>query len=98
MDGGWQPIQAPMTGTSANRNQSNIALVFSAPEIQLRQWIVTDNQGGTTTVALSGTLTGVSLDDSLFDVPRKASGFTFAYAPELLGTVGEEVALPLGGG
>jgi outer membrane lipoprotein-sorting protein len=58
--------------TSANRNQSNIVLVFSQPEIQLRQWMVKDNQGGTTTVALSGTMTGVPLDDSLFEVPVKA--------------------------
>jgi len=58
--------------TSANRNQSNIALVFTAPEVQLRQWMVKDNQGGTTTVALTGTMTGVPLDESLFDIPVKA--------------------------
>ena len=33
--------------------------------------MVTDNQGGTTTVALTGTQTGVALDPSLFDVPVK---------------------------
>ena len=58
--------------TSANRNQANIALVFSSPQIELRQWVVKDNQGGTTTVALSGMVTGVALDESLFDVPQKA--------------------------
>jgi outer membrane lipoprotein-sorting protein len=57
--------------TSANRNQSNIALVFSYPAIELRQWTVKDNQGGTTTVALTGTQTGVTLDDALFAVPVK---------------------------
>ena len=33
--------------------------------------MVKDNQGGITTVALSGTLTGVTLDDALFAVPTK---------------------------
>ena len=58
--------------TSANRNQSNITLVFSFPEIELRQWMVTDNQGGTTTVALTGTETGITLDPTLFAVPKRA--------------------------
>jgi len=57
--------------TSANRNQSNITLVFSFPAVELRQWMVTDNQGGTTTVALTGTQTGVQLDPSLFAAPVK---------------------------
>ncbi|MGH6828358.1 MAG: LolA family protein [Rhizomicrobium sp.] len=53
------------------RNQSNITLVFTYPEIELRQWMVKDNQGGVTTVALTGLETGVALPDSLFAVPRK---------------------------
>lgn len=57
--------------TSANRNQSNITLVFSFPAIELRQWMITDNQGGTTTVALTGAQEGVALDPSLFAVPVK---------------------------
>jgi outer membrane lipoprotein-sorting protein len=58
--------------TSTNRNNSNITLVFSAPAIELRQWTVKDNQGGTTTVALQGTQTGGSFDQALFAVPAKA--------------------------
>jgi outer membrane lipoprotein-sorting protein len=58
--------------TSANRNQSNITLVFTFPVVELRQWMVTDNQGGTTTVALTGAETGMPLDPSLFAVPVKA--------------------------
>jgi len=58
--------------TSANRNDSNITLVFSAPGIELRQWTVRDNQGGDTTVALQSLQTGVSLDPALFAVPVKA--------------------------
>lgn len=57
--------------TSSNRQQGNIALVFSSPEIELRQWTVRDNQGGTTMVALHNPETGVALDESLFDKPEK---------------------------
>ena len=57
--------------TSTNRQQSNIALVFSWPGIELRQWTVKDNQGATTMVALHAPQTGMALDDSLFAVPVK---------------------------
>jgi outer membrane lipoprotein-sorting protein len=57
--------------SSSNRNDSNITLVFAAPEIELRQWTVRDNQGGDTTVALQSLQTGVSLDSSLFIAPQK---------------------------
>jgi outer membrane lipoprotein-sorting protein len=58
--------------TSANQNQSNITLIFSYPQIELRQWMVKDNQGGVTTVALNGLATGMPLDDALFAAPQKA--------------------------
>jgi outer membrane lipoprotein-sorting protein len=58
--------------TSENRNNSNITLVFSVPGLELRQWTVRDNQGGTTTVALNGLETGTALAPSLFAVPVKA--------------------------
>jgi outer membrane lipoprotein-sorting protein len=57
--------------SSSNRNDSNITLVFSAPEIELRQWTVRDNQGGNTTVALQSLQTGVDLAPSLFTAPQK---------------------------
>jgi outer membrane lipoprotein-sorting protein len=57
--------------TSTNRQQGNITLVFSYPEIELRQWSVKDNQGGTTTVALHAPEIGATLDESSFDVPHK---------------------------
>jgi outer membrane lipoprotein-sorting protein len=57
--------------TSNNRQQGNIQLVFSYPEIELRQWSVKDNQGGTTMVALHNPETGVKLDEDLFAVPVK---------------------------
>lgn len=62
--------------SSTNRSQSNIALVFSWPNVELRQWVVKDNQGGLTTVALSGTQTGIAVDESLFAVPAKAPAKT----------------------
>jgi outer membrane lipoprotein-sorting protein len=58
--------------TSANRNNSNITLVFSTPGIELRQWTVRDDQGGDTTVALQSLQSGASLDPALFAVPAKA--------------------------
>jgi len=58
--------------TSTAHTQGNIDLVFSWPLLELRQWKVKDNQGGVTTVALTGTQTGIKLDDALFTVPVKA--------------------------
>ena len=52
-------------------SQSNITLVFSYPAIELRKWMVKDNQGGVTMVALTGLQTGVPLADALFAVPVK---------------------------
>jgi outer membrane lipoprotein-sorting protein len=57
--------------TSTNRNNSNITLVFAAPNIELRQWTVKDAQGGNTTVVLRNLQTGASLDPTLFTVPVK---------------------------
>ena len=57
--------------TATNRQQADIALVFSYPEIGLRQWSVKDNQGATTLVALQNPQTGVTVDESLFTAPVK---------------------------
>jgi outer membrane lipoprotein-sorting protein len=59
--------------SSTNRNNSNITLVFSAPNLELRQWTVKDNQGGNTTVALQNLQTGVALDPALFTPPAKTA-------------------------
>jgi outer membrane lipoprotein-sorting protein len=58
--------------TTTNRQQGNITLVFSYPQIELRQWTVKDNQGGTTMVALHNPEVGAPIDDSLFAIPVKA--------------------------
>jgi len=57
--------------TTANRNDSNIALVFSTPGIELRQWTVRDDQGGNTTVALQNLQRNAKLDTALFAAPAK---------------------------
>jgi outer membrane lipoprotein-sorting protein len=56
---------------NTTRSQSNISLVFSYPALELRQWMVKDNQGGITTVALTGVQAGAALPDALFTVPTK---------------------------
>lgn len=57
--------------TSNNRQQGNITLVFSNPQIELRQWTVKDNQGGTTMVALHNPQPGAAIDENLFTAPAK---------------------------
>jgi outer membrane lipoprotein-sorting protein len=57
--------------TSDNRTKANIALVFSEPEYELRQWTVVDNQGLSTTVALRALVPGTPLAPSLFILPDK---------------------------
>jgi outer membrane lipoprotein-sorting protein len=59
--------------TSQNRTKANIALVFSEPDYELRQWSVIDNQGLTTTVALRNVQPGAALAPLLFVLPDKAS-------------------------
>ena len=46
----------------------NIELVFTANPIELRQWIVTNDQGTRTTVVLSGLDEDASLSNRLFNV------------------------------
>ncbi len=57
--------------TSTNRNDANIQLVFSAPVLELRQWMVRDNQGGTTTVALQNLQANAEMPEGIFQVPTK---------------------------
>ena len=57
--------------SALNQNRSNITLVFSLPTLELRQWIVKDNQGGNTTVALGNLEIGAKLEPAIFTVPVK---------------------------
>ena len=47
-------------------DQGSITMVFADNPLELRQWIVVDNQGLTTTVALSETRSNVKLGGELF--------------------------------
>jgi len=59
--------------TFNNRQQQGvITMVFSNPGIELRQWTVKDNQGGTTEVALRNPeTTSGPVDETLFGAPQK---------------------------
>lgn len=48
-----------------------IELVFTAQPTELRQWIITDDTGGQTTVILGAMKTGVSFPTSLFSINRE---------------------------
>ncbi len=54
--------------SSDHRSRANIALAFTDPILELRQWTVLDDQGLETTVALRGLENGAVLDPSLFVV------------------------------
>jgi outer membrane lipoprotein-sorting protein len=60
------------------RAEGNIALTFSLPDLELRQWTVIDNQGLATTVALRDTQSGVDIPASQFVIP---DGNPFAHKP-----------------
>ncbi len=57
--------------TSQNRSKANIALVFTEPDYELRQWTVIDEQGLATTVALRDLQPGAALEPALFVLPDK---------------------------
>ena len=46
----------------------NIQLVFTANPVELRQWVVTDDTGGQTTVILNDVVPGASIGDSRFNI------------------------------
>jgi len=48
------------------RVTGNIAIVFSDPDFELKQWTVVDAQGLATTVALRNVQTGITLQPELF--------------------------------
>ncbi len=51
--------------------QGNISLVFALPNLELRQWTVTDNQGLQTTVALRDVQIGADVSGVRFNLPDK---------------------------
>ncbi len=51
-----------------NPDYGNIQLVFTANPVQLRQWVINDDAGNSTTVVLGDLRTGQSLSARLFDI------------------------------
>ena len=51
----------------------DLVLVFSEPELALKQWTVKDAQGLLTTVAVSNVRTGIALDPGLFVTSAQAN-------------------------
>lgn len=49
--------------------RGSITMIFGENPLELRQWIVTDGQGGDTTVALSEVRSGVAIKNSQFTIP-----------------------------
>lgn len=54
-----------------NPEYGSIELVFTANPVELRQWVITDDTGGRTTVVLGDLTTGVRLANSQFKIPGK---------------------------
>ncbi|MEL6450491.1 MAG: outer membrane lipoprotein carrier protein LolA [Pseudomonadota bacterium] len=54
-----------------NPDYGNIQMKFTADPVQLRQWVVNDSGGGSTTVVLGELVTGGNLSNRLFDAPRR---------------------------
>ncbi|MBB5720637.1 outer membrane lipoprotein-sorting protein [Loktanella ponticola] len=46
----------------------NIQLVFTANPVELRQWVVTDDTGGQTTVILNDVVPGASIGEAKFNI------------------------------
>ncbi|MBR9650220.1 LolA family protein [Thalassovita aquimarina] len=51
----------------------NLQLVFTDNPVQLRQWVVNDDSGGSTTVVLGQMETGVALNNRLFTITRPSN-------------------------
>lgn len=51
-----------------NPDYGSIDLVFTGDPIQLRQWVVNDSSGGSTTVVLGDTRVGGTVRDNLFNI------------------------------
>jgi outer membrane lipoprotein-sorting protein len=62
-----QPGALAITGHDTRRPEEGaVTLVFTEQPFELRQWIVRDTQGKSTTISLEGLRTGVTLDPKLF--------------------------------
>ena len=60
-----------ITLVPTDENRSQITLVFSDNPLELKKWVVVDNQGVTTSVSLLSTQRDISLDSKLFKIKLK---------------------------
>ena len=51
-----------------NPEYGNIQLVFTGSPVELRQWVVTDDTGGQTTVILNDVVSGVAIGEAKFNI------------------------------
>jgi len=58
----------------AHPEYGDIRLVFTGNPIELRQWVIRDDTGSTTTVVLGDLQTGVSLGDGMFNINQASRG------------------------
>jgi outer membrane lipoprotein-sorting protein len=66
------PGQLIVTGRARDRNATgSITIVFTDPELELRQWTIVDAQGLPTTVSINNVQQGVALPESAFKINRK---------------------------
>jgi len=56
-----------------NPDYGNIQLVFTGNPIQLRQWLINDDAGNSTTVVLGDMQTGTAMAASLFNIQLEAN-------------------------
>lgn len=55
---------------ASDKVSGNITLVFTDPNLELRQWTIIDAQGLSTTVSLRDLQPGATLDPALFELPE----------------------------
>ena len=68
-----------ITLVPTDENRSQITLVFSDNPLELKKWVVVDNQGVTTSVSLLSTQRDISLDSKLFKIKLKVPETSLEY-------------------
>ena len=72
-DHGYAGTSTTVTAQDPNNpDYGSIQMVFTGSPIELRQWVITDNAGGQTTVVLGELQKGVQLPARLFNITQEA--------------------------
>ncbi|MEL6511238.1 MAG: outer membrane lipoprotein carrier protein LolA [Pseudomonadota bacterium] len=72
-DHGYDGTSTTVTAQDPNNpDYGSIQMVFTGNPIELRQWVITDNAGGQTTVVLGDLQKGVQLPARLFNITQEA--------------------------